>query len=400
MKGERTIFHCDCNGFYASVECLDNPSLSDVPTAVAGDPEQRTGIILAKNELAKQFGVQTAETVWQAQRKCPDLVLVPPRHARYAEVSRQVNSIYAQYTDRVEPFGIDESFLDVSALVSDETEAVRLADQLRARIRHEIGITISVGISFNKVFAKLGSDMKKPDATTLISRQNYREKVWMLSADSLLYVGRQTSQMLKKSGIQTIGDLAALSRAEAEALLGKHGGVLWVYANGLDDEPVRTIEEVRAELPKSVGNGRTFAHDLCDMQEVRAALLPLSEEVTARMRKLRVKCWGIQVQIKSPTLKSISRQTTLSCPTALQRELLETGMRLIAQNWRAGEPIRALTLTATGVIPEREAMVQMSLFDTSEKNRQRQERLERTVFQLREKYGRDAIRMGLAQDDI
>ena len=235
----RVILHCDLNSFYASVELLSHPELRDLPVAVCGDPASRKGIILAKNEPAKRYGVKTAETIWQAKKKCPDLVLLPPHHDLYRQYSRQVNAIYDTYTDLVEPFGIDESWLDVSGTLHlFGGDPVALADEIRRRMRQEFGLTISVGISFNKIFAKLGSDYKKPDATTWISRDNYQQLVWPLPVTDLLYVGRSAAETLERVGVRTIGDLARFDRERLFRLLGRQGSQLHDYACGLDRSPV------------------------------------------------------------------------------------------------------------------------------------------------------------------
>ena len=241
---DSVIFHCDCNAFYASVEALDNPALREVPVAVAGSPESRRGIVLAKNEQAKARGIFTTQTVWQAKKLCPELMLVPPRHDRYAEISRQVNALYMQYTDLVEPASIDESYLDVTgSLPHFGLSAHALGDQVRWRVREEIGITISVGISFCKAFAKMGSDLKKPDATTEITRENYRDILWPLPVGALLYAGKRTCEQLRMQGIHTVGDLARTDRQALAALLGRGGDALWLAANGLEDAPVVPPEE-------------------------------------------------------------------------------------------------------------------------------------------------------------
>ena len=236
---DRTILHCDCNSFFASVETLLDPSLADGPTAVCGDPESRHGIILAKNEKAKAFGVQTAETIWQAKRKCPDLRLVAPHRSEYVKFSRKCNELYLQYTDLVDPFGIDESFLDVTGSMHLFGSGKHIADELRRRMREEVGLTISVGVSFNRAFAKLGSDYKKPDGTTVFSRENFKQRVWTLPANTLLYVGKRASDRLNRLGVRTIGELAACDPAFIHSILGKNGDLLLRYARGEDDEPVR-----------------------------------------------------------------------------------------------------------------------------------------------------------------
>ena len=280
---DRIILHCDLNSFYASVELRSHPDLRDVPTAVCGDPTSRHGIILAKNEPAKKFGVQTAETIWQARKKCPGLVLLPPHHSLYRQVSKQVNAIYEQYTDLVEPFGIDESWLDVThTLHLFGGDAKALADHLRQRMRREMGLTLSVGVSFNKVFAKLGSDYKKPDATTVISQDNWKSLVWPLPVGALLYVGGAARKILAQFGVKTIGQLAACRRDALETLMGKMGGQLHDYANGLDTDPVRSRYE--EEMVKSVGNGTTFPKNLTTAEQVRGGIAVLADSVATRLR--------------------------------------------------------------------------------------------------------------------
>ena len=282
---DRVILHCDLNCFYASVELLSRPDLREIPTAVCGDPSSRHGIILAKNEPAKRYGVQTAETIWQAKKKCPGLVLLPPHHGLYHEYSRKVNAIYDQYTDLVEPFGIDESWLDVThTLHLFGGDAGGLADTLRERMKEELGLTLSVGVSFNKVFAKLGSDYKKPDATTVISRENWQSIVWPLPVGDLLYVGGAARKLLRQYGVETIGQLAACRREMLETLMGKMGAQLYEYANGLDREAVRSRTE--ADVVKSVGNGTTFPQNLTTREEVRRGIAVLADSVASRLRRL------------------------------------------------------------------------------------------------------------------
>ena len=280
---DRVILHCDLNCFYASVELLSHPELRTVPMAVCGDPASRHGIILAKNEPAKKVGVQTAETIWQAKKKCPDLVLLPPHHDLYRQYSRQVNAIYDTYTDLVEPFGIDESWLDITHtlhLLGGDPRAV--ADQLRERIKRELGLTLSVGVSFNKVFAKLGSDYKKPDATTVISRENWRQLLWPLPAGAMLYVGGAAQKLLHQYGVDTLGQLAACKPEMLETLMGKMGPQLLACANGEDQDPVRSRYE--AEPVKSVGNGTTFPQNLTKPDQVRTGIAMLCDSVATRLR--------------------------------------------------------------------------------------------------------------------
>ena len=291
---DRVIFHCDCNCFYASVELLSHPELKQRPVAVCGDPKSRHGIILAKNEPAKACGVKTAETIWQARKKCPDLVLLPAHHRLYEEYSKKVNTIYNRFTDLIEPFGIDESWLDVTGTLHlFGGDPVALADRIRNTIRQELGLTISVGVSFNKIFAKLGSDYKKPDATTLITVENFRRIVWPLPVTDLLFVGRAAARVLAQYGVTTIGELAAFDRDALIALLGKQGGQLWSYANGLENSPVAPAGQYVP--PKSVGNGLTFPRNLTSREEVRRELALLCDEVAARLRGHGLKAATVQV---------------------------------------------------------------------------------------------------------
>ena len=394
---DRIILHCDLNSFYASVELLSHPELRTVPMAVSGDPASRHGIILAKNEPAKQYGVQTAETIWQARRKCPDLVLLPPHHALYREYSRQVNALYDAYTDLVEPFGIDESWLDVThTLHLFGGDAKALADHLRARVREELGLTLSVGVSFNKVFAKLGSDYRKPDATTVISRENWREIVWPLPVGALLYVGGAARKLLGQHGVETIGQLAACKPESLEALLGKMGLQLHDYANGLDRAPVRSRYDI--EPVKSVGNGTTFPQNLTTRAQVQAGIAVLADSVATRLRRHGLYAGGLQVTVRDPQFRDRSRQCQLPSPTHLIRELTETAMALTEQLWKPPAPIRALTVTALHLVPEAEAYEQTDLF-TAAPGKEKLEKLEGAVDQIRKKYGGSAIVFGAAQPE-
>ena len=395
--GQRVIFHCDLNCFFASVELLDKPALWDVPVAVCGDPKSRHGIILAKNEPAKKRGVQTAETVWQAKKKCPVLVLLPPHHELYEIYSRRVNEIYGRFTDLVEPFGIDESWLDVTgSLHLFGGDARALADRIRATVKAETGLTVSVGVSFNKVFAKLGSDLKKPDATTVIPPEGWRDIVWPLPVGDMLFAGRSTQRVLGQYGIETIGQLAACPEEMAEQLLGKMGGQLWRYANGLDNSPVRPGHQ--HEPVKSVGNGTTFPADLVRWEQIRQGLALLCDSVATRLRRQRLYAGGVSVTLKGADFKTVSRQTRLDEPTHLMRDIWETAQELARQIWKAPTPIRAMTVTALHVTEDGQAYRQLDLLgQSSAKRSERQEKLESAVDAIREKYGSGAITFGQRQ---
>ncbi len=390
---ERTILHCDLNNFFASVELLSLPALraSGTPVAVCGDPEERHGVILAKNESAKATGVKTGETVWQARRKCPGLILLPAHHEEYRKYSHLVNGIYERFTDLVEPFSIDESWLDLTGvlhLLGGDGRAV--ADRIRAAVREETGLTISVGVSFNKVFAKMGSDYKKPDATTVISRENYRQLLWPLPVTDLLFVGQAAARVLESYGIATIGDLARFDRGALIALLGKQGATLHDYATGAEHEKVRPVGEYVP--PKSVGSGLTFPHDLVGLDAVRTGLTLLSDQVAQRLRRHHLKCTALQVTIRDPAFKDICRQKRLCAPTYVSRELASAALELVTASWDLRAPIRALTVTAQSLVDETEAAEQLDLFSAqATQQRRRLEKLEHTVDAIRSRYGTAAI---------
>lgn len=387
---DRTILHCDCNGFYASVECILRPELRETPMAVCGDPESRHGIILAKNELAKRYQIQTAETVWQARRKCPGLTLVAPHRDQYQKYSRLVNAIYARYTDQIEPFGIDESWLDVTGSRGLFGDGKTIADEIRRVVRAELGLTVSVGVSFNKIFAKLGSDYKKPDATTVITRENYQALLWPLPVTELLFVGRAAAAALAGYGIRTIGDLAGFDRAAAVELLGKQGGLLHDYATGAEHSPVIPARDMPG--PKSVGNGLTFRRDLTGWEQLGAAAASLADDVAVRLRRHSVKCTTVQVTIRDPDFRDICRQKRLEAPTCISRDIARAAMELIQAAWSDRAPVRALTITAQALVPENDAGEQLNLFAAgASQRREKRERLERAVDGIRGKFGRNAI---------
>lgn len=400
---DRIIFHADCNNFFASCEILENPALRDVPMAVAGDPEKRVGIVVAKNEIAKRAGVKTTDTVFQAQKKCPGIVFVPPRHHYYSEISKLVNAIYLEYTDLVEPASIDESYIDMTKVAPAlHMEPAVLADELRRRVRSEIGITISVGVSYCKIFAKMGSDYKKPDATTVIKRDNYRDLLWPLPVGELYMAGKSAVATMQKHYIRTIGDLARQSPETMHGMLGKHGDLLWRYANGVDEDVVRQYGD-RPEI-KSVSRGRTFKRDLVTEGEIKTAVSVLADEVARALRKSNMKGEVVSVQIRRPDMVDISRQTGLGHHTFLQLEIQEVAMGLIRDNWHIGAPIRALTVGVSKLVPKDQVVEQMSLSDFAlpsvgqeklgSSAREKQERLETLVDELREKHGEGSITLG------
>lgn len=392
---DRVILHCDLNNFFASVELLSHPDLRDIPTAVCGDPTSRHGIILAKNQAAKALGVQTAETIYQARQKAPGLVLLPPHHRLYHAYSKKINTLYGTYTDLVEPFGVDESWLDITGslhLLGGSGEEV--ANRIRQQVREEFGLTVSVGVSFNKIFAKLGSDYRKPDATTVISRDNWQEIVWPLPVQSLLFVGHAAAKVLSRHAIRTIGQLAACPQELLEQLLGRQGLQLHRYANGLDNSPVRP--QHCSEPVKSVGNGTTFSRDLTDWPSIAQALQVLSDSVAMRLRRQGLYASGVQVTIRDARFQTITRQKRLDRPTHLMQELSQGACDLARRAWKAPTPVRMLTVTALSITEAADAYEQLDLLHNAgeEERRDRREKLEQTMDSIRSRFGDDVIAFG------
>lgn len=385
---DRVILHCDMNGFFASVELLEHPELIDKPMAVCGDPENRHGIILAKNQLAKDCGVVTAETIWSAKKKCPDLQLVRPHMHKYKHYCNEINKIYLRFTDMVEPFSIDESWLDVTASQSLFGSGKEMADTIRNTVKSELGLTLSAGVSFNKTLAKMGSEYKKPDATTVISRENFKELLWPLPARELFGVGKATAEKLTKAGIRTIGDIATADKTFLSSLFGKHGIVMWEHANGIDNSLVSLYTD--REPIKSVGNGITFKRNLVSDRDIAAAVRALSDTVAGRLRKYGLKAYGIKIDIKDPHFKVISRQKQLLSPTWLAEEIATASLEIIETSWKKDYPIRMLTITGINLTDEVDEE-QLNLFSGDIHKKELSEKVEFTMDEVRKKYGTDAI---------
>ncbi|MPM11999.1 DNA polymerase IV [bioreactor metagenome] len=383
----RTILHCDMNNFYASVECLYRTDLREKPVAVGGDVEQRHGIILAKNYPAKALGVKTGEAIWQAKQKCPGLVVLPPNYKRYLRFARQARGIFADYTDQIEPFGLDEAWLDVTASVDLFGSGENIADEIRKRIREELGITASVGVSWNKIFAKLGSDLRKPDVTTAITRENYRERVWPLPVGDLLYVGPATKKKLALKCIHTIGELAETDREALRRWFGKWGDVLYVFSNGLDASPVARMGA--EAMIKSVGNSTTTPRDLENNEDVSIILYVLCESVAMRLRELNLECRTVEIGVRDNTLYSFVRQKKQPRPTNLARDLHRAAMELFVNNYEWQKPIRSIGVRGCELCAAGES-VQLSLLD-DEARRDKVIRMEAAMDDIRRRFGNLSI---------
>jgi len=386
MKSERAILHCDANSFFASVEMAQRPELKNVPMAVCGNEAERHGIVLAKNELAKKYGIVTAETVHSARRKCKGLVICEPHHALYSEYSKKLNAIYSEYTDLVEPFGIDESWLDVTKSGYLGTP-LEIAEKIRRRVKDELGLTVSIGVSFNKVFAKLGSDYKKPDAITVISKDNFKSIVYPLEVGSLLFVGSKTQSSLGSLGIKTVGDLARASDSLIEARLGRVGAMLLAYARGEDTSEVNPSQE---EL-KSISNGYTFTHDITKTDDFLAAIDYLSIDIGKRLRSHRLMCQGVLLTLKDCNLRIYQRQRPLSSPTNDSRAVAELAVKILNDEYR-GYPVRAITVCAINLVSEDFATEQLDFFTKDAQNSsERAEKRESALDEIRRKFGKNSI---------
>ena len=388
---DRTILHSDLNSFYASVEIRNDPALAGQPVAVGGDEQARHGIVLAANQLAKRHGIRTAEALWSARRKCPELVIVRPHFDEYARFSQAVRQIYLDYTSQIEPMSLDEAFLDVTGSRSLFGDGEAIAHTIRRRVKQELGLTVSVGVSFNKIFAKLGSDYKKPDAVTVFSRENYRALVWPQPAANLLYVGRATAKKLAGIGVHTIGDLAAADPAALHMLLGKMGPMLHAYANGWDRSPV--AEYAAREEAKSIGNMVTAPRDICTPRDADLVLWPLCESVAHRLRRHGLCAGSLSLYIRDVELEVHTRQCQLAPPTWLARELMEHARALLARHYKWKLPIRTLGVSAGELIPADAVSLQLDLDGTAEK-RDKLERIERAMDGLKDRYGAAAVRRG------
>lgn len=385
---KRIIFHIDQNCYFASVEMIARPELRDVPMAVAGDAKVRHGIILAKNEPAKKYGIKTAVAIWQAQAKCPDLVLVDAHHEKYEFYSRKLREMYSEYTDKVEPFGLDECWLDMTGMVSDYDEAEQVALEIRNRVREEFKLTCSVGISFNKVFAKLGSDYKKPDATTVFSDADWQDKIWPMPVADLLFVGKHTAVKLAKINIKTIGDLARADGDYISRYLGKAGVMLWEYANGLDDAPV--AESGYKRIPKSVGNSTTTAEDMTSDRQIERTFHMLSESVAERLRRHGLKGTVVQITVRDSDLEIYEKQKIIYRPTDDAKVIYAAARELFRESYDWNKGVRSIGVRCTKLVRQ-DSGEQLSLF-SEVKREERDDRLNKAIDDINRRYGSSIIK--------
>ena len=389
MSGERAILHSDLNSFYASVEMMLDPSLKGKAVAVCGSTEDRHGIVLAKSDKAKKAGVKTGMVNWEAERLCKDLIIVPPQYDQYLKYSKLTRAIYQRYTDLVEPFGMDECWLDVSGsrVMGSPME---IAEEIRKSVREELGLTVSIGVSFNKIFAKLGSDMKKPDAITEITPEGFKEKVWPLDCSEMIYCGPATTKKLAMYGIRTIGDVARTDPVFLKKLLGVNGLSLWSYANGTDTS--RVMHRDFVSPIKSVGHGITCNADLENDEEVKNVILALSQDVGHRLRVHELMAKTVQLQVRGNDLFGSQFQCKMPIRSQLPRDIAETAYRAFKENYRWDKKVRAVCVRAIELSPKSQSE-QLTLFNDYERQ-ERFERIETAVEEIRERFGKQAITYG------
>lgn len=384
---DRTILHIDVNNFFASIEIMLNPNLKGLPVAVCGSEDDRHGIVLAKSYEAKKFGVKTAETVWQAKKKCPNLIIVPPQYEEYKKYSKLIQNIYYSYTDQVEPFGLDECWLDVTGSLKLFGNVENIAEEIKERVKKEIGVTVSIGVSFTKTFAKLGSDLKKPDAITYISKENFKNIVWPLVTNEIIGVGKSTFKILEEMNLKTIGELANCDISLLEQKLGKHGRILWKRVNGIDDEIVDANMYITS--PKSIGNGKTFRNDLTKINDIRSAFQNLTYEISNKLKKHRLEAKNIQIVIRDNQFNDKQLQCELPTITSSSLIITNTAMDLF-KKYKWNKPIRALTIRAINLIEEG-TNDQISLFEEKDEY-EKIKKIDKVMFEINNKFGPNSVK--------
>lgn len=386
----RLIFHIDVNSAFLSWESVRRvkqglPDLRNVPACIGGDPKKRTGIVVAKSIPAKKYGVQTGEPVAMALRKCPDLVIAKSDFELYIKCSRAFKEICASYAPIMESFSIDEVFLDMTGTSLIYPDPVRTAHEIKDKIRNELGFTVNVGISTNKLLAKMASDFEKPDKVHTLFPEEIPTKMWPLPVRDLLFLGKASEKKLTEAGIHTIGDMAHAREAEIQTLLGnKAGHQLWQYACGIDDSPVRA----QPEEAKGFSVETTFNDDIVSVEQVLPILLEQCDVVATRMRRKEKKCTSVSVTFRTLDFRNKSHQTTLANATDLTDEIYKNAKRLFVESWK-GEPLRLIGVALTNL--KDESFEQLSLFEDNEK-KERRRKLDATMDEIRRKYGNDKIK--------
>ena len=384
---DRNILHIDVNNFFASIEIMLNPNLKGLPVAVCGSEDERHGIVLAKSYEAKKFGVKTSETTWQAKKKCPNLVIIPPQYEEYKKYSKLIQNIYYSYTDQIEPFGLDECWLDVTGSLKLFGSVENIAEEIKERVKKEIGVTVSIGVSFTKTFAKLGSDLKKPDAITYISKANFKNIVWPLDTNEIIGVGKSTFKILEEMNIKTIGDLANCDISLLEQKLGKHGKILWERVNGIDNEIVDS--NMNERIPKSIGNGKTFRNDLTKIDDIRFSFQNLAYEISNKLKQYKLEAKNIQIVIRDNQFNDKQLQCELPTITSSSLIITNTAMDLF-KKYKWNKPIRALTIRAINLVEEG-TNDQITLFEEKDEY-EKIKKIDKVMFEINNKFGPNSVK--------
>ena len=384
---DKSILHVDVNNFFASIEIMLNPNLKGLPVAVCGSEDDRHGIVLAKSYEAKKFGVKTAETIWQAKKKCPNLIIVPPQYDKYRKYSKLIQDIYYSYTDQVEPFGLDECWLDVTGSLKLFGSVENIAEKIKERVKKEIGVTVSIGVRFTKTFAKLGSDLKKPDAITYISKDNFKNIVWELPTNEIIGIGKSTFKILENMNLKTIGSLANSDVCLLEQKLGKHGRIIWERVNGIDNEIVDS--NINEKTPKSIGNGKTFRKDLTKIDDIRFSFQYLSYEISNKLKIHKLEAKTIQIVIRDNQFNDKQLQCELPTITSSSLIITNTAMDLF-KKYKWTRPIRALTIRITNLVNEG-TFGQLSLFEEKDEY-EKIKKIDKVMFEINNKFGNNFIK--------
>lgn len=388
---KKIIFHIDVNSAFLSWEAeyrlrvlKSTLDLRTLPSAVGGDSTKRHGIILAKSLPAKKYGIQTGEPVHQSLKKCPDLLLVPPNHSLYEECSRNLLALLYEFTPEIEPFSIDEAFLNMTGAILPNSSPVETAEFIREKIKNDLGFTVNIGISNNKLLAKMASDFQKPDKVHTLFPEEVPLKMWPLPLEELYFVGRSSAKILRGLGLSTIGDIAKLNPKFLKSHLGnKHGELIYQFAHGIDNNTV----EVKDTPNKGYGNSTTLSKDIDNLEDANFILLSLSESVAARLRRNDVKAGCITVEITDWDFNKSSHQTTLLSSTNATNKIHEIAVTLLKEFWK-GIPIRLLGIRATKLSSEN--YTQLNLFDMV--NYEKQEKLDQALDVIRNRFGKDSVK--------
>ena len=393
---DRWIFHADLNGCYAAIEGIYNPAIRHLPYVICGDRELRQGIVVAANQIAKLYGITVGEdNINSAKRKCPNLIIKTIRQPLYNKFCSWVLDIYEKYSDYVEPYGPDGDWLDVTNIVKDKYDAQWLADEIRADVEETLGITCSIGVSFNKTISKLASELKKPDATTVITRETFKDIVWKLPPEKLLGIDVKTTKILYAMGITDIGNIAKAPVEVFEDIFGKNGRTLHIYASGEEKSPVKHKNYV--EPTNSIGHTSTTYRDMETIDDVKREIYALSERVTSRMRQQHFKCRTIQVVMRGNDLKWCGRQGTLATPTFFTNVMVEKAMEIFHHRYNFTKPLRSLGVIACNLVPDNIG-IQSSMFDEHVRE-EKMEKIVRTMDTLRDMYGNEIIRWANSLED-